>query len=365
MSHELICSWLGLEPREWPPDHYRLLGLPRGEDNTSLIEQRVHERLDKVRCYQMMHPEQATEAMNRLAQAFMCLTEPVAKRAYDMEVLGLAPSQTATATAEAPPPQRDPLAWLYTPVPSGGPQTPFPNSVSPLLIPPLPPPLPATPPPLPETAAAPPTEAPAAAAPPAEPSEPIDPLVQAAESRPARRGLCSRRALYKRVACTRQLVRSWHELGKLVATPKRRLHRSSDIRALQEALDSVRKQLRDFPPLLGEAGQPGYLLFSTGALDTAEVQALTPDQREALGRDWRAGLKLLTAHCEFLRKQVRQQRGWCLRERIARSIRAALSDQPLIVLVLLGLLALNVAVWRYAGAFWNRPATSAPTEIKR
>ena len=27
MDHDLICSWLGLPPRTWPPDHYRLLGL--------------------------------------------------------------------------------------------------------------------------------------------------------------------------------------------------------------------------------------------------------------------------------------------------------------------------------------------------
>ena len=31
MSHELLCSWLSLEPGEWPPNHYRLLGLPLGD----------------------------------------------------------------------------------------------------------------------------------------------------------------------------------------------------------------------------------------------------------------------------------------------------------------------------------------------
>jgi hypothetical protein len=380
MSHELICSWLGLEPHEWPPDHYRLLGLTAGEGNAGLIEQRVHERLDTVRRYQMMHPEQATEAMNRLAQAFVCLTEPAAKQAYDTEVLGLAPQQTATATAEATPPLRDPLEWLYNSQQTVGPQTPMPKTVSPPLLPPVPPPLPVQPPPLPEAAAPPPlpetvtaaplatAPAPAAAAPsppPPEPSEPVDPLVQAAESRAARRGLCSRRALYWRVARTRQLLRSWDELGKCIAAPKRRLARISEIRALQVALETVLKQLRDFPALLGEAGQPGYLLFTTGALHDTEVQALTPDQREGLSRDWKAGLKLLTAHRDFLRKQIRQRRGWCLRERIVRGIRAALSDQPLVVLILLALLAFNVAVWRY-GKVWihDAPVPSTPVQAK-
>src|SRR3954452_23532289 len=89
MSHELICNWLGLPPQQqWPPDHYRLLGLELGEANTERIEERVHQRLDTVRRYQMMHPEEATEAMNRLAQAFVCLTDPSAKKEYDTEVLG-------------------------------------------------------------------------------------------------------------------------------------------------------------------------------------------------------------------------------------------------------------------------------------
>src|SRR5918911_87498 len=117
MNHELICAWLGIPPDQWPPDHYRLLGLPPGEPDPNLIEQRVHERLDAVRRYQMMHPEQATEAMNRLAQAFVCLTEPASKRLYDDALLGARP-------AGAPPPEpepllesRDPLAWLYAPPP--------------------------------------------------------------------------------------------------------------------------------------------------------------------------------------------------------------------------------------------------------
>src|SRR5256885_4677556 len=99
MDHELICTWLGLEPDEWPPDHYRLLGLTLGEEDVSLIEQHVHQRLDTVRCYQMLHPEQATEAMNRLAQAFVCLSEPASKKQYDAGLPGV-----AVAARPAPPP---------------------------------------------------------------------------------------------------------------------------------------------------------------------------------------------------------------------------------------------------------------------
>src|SRR5947209_11463179 len=119
MGHELICGWLGLKPDEWPPDHYRLLGLSPGESDASLIEERVHQRLDTVRCYQMLHPEQATEAMNRLAQAFVCLTEPTAKRLYDASLLGPAvaalstpPTPISAAEADTVIETRDPLSFL-------------------------------------------------------------------------------------------------------------------------------------------------------------------------------------------------------------------------------------------------------------
>ena len=119
MNHDLICSWLGLPSGEWPPDHYRLLGLEPREGDPRLIEQRVHERLDMVRCYQMMHPEQATEAMNRLAQAFVCLTEPLAKRHYDLNVLGLPvppDPPVAIAVAERPSPHATPAPAANTKV---------------------------------------------------------------------------------------------------------------------------------------------------------------------------------------------------------------------------------------------------------
>ena len=67
MSHELICSWLGLPPGSWPPDHYALLGLEVGEGDVQKIEEHVHERLMKVRQYQLSHPDQATEAMKILS----------------------------------------------------------------------------------------------------------------------------------------------------------------------------------------------------------------------------------------------------------------------------------------------------------
>src|SRR5947208_11988874 len=83
MMHEQICQILGVSAEAWPPDHYALLGLKRGERDRQLIEQRVHQRMQQLRSYQLSYPDQATEAMNRLAQAYGCLTDPAARRAYD------------------------------------------------------------------------------------------------------------------------------------------------------------------------------------------------------------------------------------------------------------------------------------------
>jgi hypothetical protein len=87
MTHELICSCLGLSPSRWPPDYYTLLGLERGEADARRIEDHVQERIERLRRYQLTNPEQATEGMNRLAQALVCLTDPVAKQAYDAKLL--------------------------------------------------------------------------------------------------------------------------------------------------------------------------------------------------------------------------------------------------------------------------------------
>ncbi|MBI3986841.1 MAG: hypothetical protein HY343_07980, partial [Lentisphaerae bacterium] len=91
MEPELICKWLELPSESWPPNHYVLLGLPVGETDIRKIEDRVHDRLARLRHYQLHHPDQVTHAMNRLAQAFSCLTDPQAKKVYDASLGASAP----------------------------------------------------------------------------------------------------------------------------------------------------------------------------------------------------------------------------------------------------------------------------------
>jgi hypothetical protein len=117
MMHEQICQILGLSAEAWPPDHYTLLGLKRGESDRQLIEQRVHERMRQLRTYQLSYPDQATEAMNRLAQAYGCLTDPPARQAYDKSLLapGRSEKNLPPLVENGSIDPTDPLAWLFGP----------------------------------------------------------------------------------------------------------------------------------------------------------------------------------------------------------------------------------------------------------
>jgi hypothetical protein len=341
MSHELICSWLGLPLGSWPPDHYRLLGLDPGVDDTALIEQRVHQRIDSVRCYQMRYPEQATEAMRLLARAFDCLTDPAGKKMYDAALLG----PSAVATAEPPAPAvleaRDPLAWLYDPPPARGGATLPPGAAAPsdptitsaptVELPPLPPEKPVDHSP-----------------PPPEVAEPSDPVLEAARSAPARRRINTKRALYRRIVLTRNLIRIWSGIGKYLSSPKRRLNRPSEATDLIALLDEMQHLLRRFPPLMGQAGQPGYLVVTLSQLVIVPTfQTMDLKARRALSDDWKRGSKLLLAHRDFLRQEIRVIRRRSLFLRIARTLNYLPADWPVAcVLLLLALAALGIGFWR-------------------
>jgi hypothetical protein len=351
MSHELICSWLGLPSESWPPDYYRLLGLEPGEGDTALIEQRVHQRIDSVRCYQMRYPEQATEAMRLLARAFDCLTDPIGKKTYDAALLG----PSAVATVEPPHPAvleaRDPLAWLYDPPPLRGGSSSLPAGASepsdPTVIsaPTIElPPLPAI------------THSPVSPLPPTVAAEPLDPVLESARSAPARRRLSTKRALFRRVALTRNLIRTWTLVGKYLASPKRRLNRPSEATDLINLLDEIQDLLRRFPPLMGEAGQPGYLVVTLSQLVIVPTfQTMDLKARRALSDDWKRGLKLLVAHRDFLRQEIRLMHHRGFLTRTAQLLQSLPNDWPVtFFLLIISLVALNVAIWRGDIFSWLR-----------
>src|SRR5262249_147640 len=119
---------------------------------------------------------------------------------------------------------------------------------------------------------------------------------------------------------------------------------------LVSLMEEVEVLLQGFPRLMGEAGQPGYLVITLAQLDQPikSFQTLSPSQREALDRDWQSGHKLLKEHLGFLREEIRAMRKRGPGDRLLRATRSFLNDHPGALLLLLGLLALNIAIWRTA-----------------
>jgi hypothetical protein len=391
MNHELICTWLGLPPGNWPPDHYRLLGLDPGESDVELIEQRVHQRLDSVRRYQMTHPEPATEAMNRLAQAFVCLTDPAARQAYNTEVGIVVRPQTSPANPAIKLPSPSPVAspqplvtisepthestaahvWFYTPGMSG----PDAISLPPLRTAPLASPevqplvevlsLPAVPEvilvvsgtpemPIPEMPAVEVVELPVVQEP-IRQIEPIERTVTQAMSLGAiRRRLGTRRQLYERILHTRRLQRMWHKLGKFLDNPNPKqplsVRETSDLYKLIQKLDVT---IDDFP-LLAEPGQPGYLILSLIRVEKSNRPKLEYALRESLCRDWKTATKFLEAYRDFLRKEVAQSRSWSRKQRLLREFRGWINEQPSIALGVLwvAFVAIVLAFWRSYIDLW-------------
>ncbi len=346
MSDDLICTWLRLPAGNWPPDHYVLLGLPPGEGDHNRIQAAVHERLEWLRCYQLTHPDQVTAAMNRLAQAFTCLTDPDAKKAYDAELFPetiVAPSEPALTAAPAVPAvvpsSADPLGWLFGPWnESAG--TPVeataagPAPVSESAPAALPQPANGTAQPTATAVSTPPAPEPAPKA-----------VFNMAHSAAAQRGLGTRRALAQRIAQTRQLLAAWRQVGKHLGDSEHKLTRRSEAIDLVQQLAAIREGLRQFPPLLGQAGQPGYSVIALARQQqiVQTFQGLLPSQRLVLAQHWQTGLDLLTTHRRFLRDEWRQRRRQGPLVRTACACQHWLLEHPGPWLILLGLLALNLA----------------------
>jgi hypothetical protein len=316
VDFDRLCSWLGLPPGSWPPEHYALLELPRGAGDVAEVEARVLDRMEQLRPHQLLHPELVTEGMNRLAQALVCLTDPVARAAHD-RALGLPPGPVEAADGE-PEPSAEPGA-------------------APLLE--LPPESPAT-----EVDFAP------GLRPPGEPQQPPhevirerepDPLAYPAEPRAAygvvpeelpprpayevvpddelrepeflpdegegraraESAAVSRRAIYRQLAAVRRALRAWEGLRPVLGTPAEALVTPAAVLLFVRALADARAALPGVAHF-GAPGAPGGTVAALVRLPHAlhAVRALLPAQRQAVARDWRRGFAALARERRRLRE---------------------------------------------------------------
>lgn len=79
-----LHKWLGIPPREQPPDHYRLLGLKRFESDSEVIDFAADKHLSYLHRFDNgEYAEQAAEVANRVSQARLCLIDPNKRARYD------------------------------------------------------------------------------------------------------------------------------------------------------------------------------------------------------------------------------------------------------------------------------------------
>lgn len=77
-------KWLGIPPKDQPPNHYRLLGIAHFEDDPDVIENAATRQMAHVRTYQSgKHSADSQRILNELTAAKLCLLQAEKKRVYD------------------------------------------------------------------------------------------------------------------------------------------------------------------------------------------------------------------------------------------------------------------------------------------
>ena len=95
--------WLGIQPHDQPPHHYRLLALSLFESNPDVIDEAADRQMACVRMKQGgQYAALAAKLLNELTAARICLLDPAKKRAYDAALR----EQQAAAQGAADPSRR-------------------------------------------------------------------------------------------------------------------------------------------------------------------------------------------------------------------------------------------------------------------
>jgi hypothetical protein len=349
MGQELLSAWLDVPPSPWPPNHYALLGLAPGQADTDEIEQRVLERMESLRRYQLTHPEPVTEGMNLLAQAMICLTDPAARREYDRS-LGVtsapadarAPSRSEPAQEEAavidlPPPTE----FVYSEDLEEPPvREPLPDAIIPELV--------EEPLPLPDE------EDDEERDEEFDDEEPLElPLVDdedwAEPSEPTPHDQRQyRRGIYGELVRIRRVLEIWGRLRNYLDEPEKAFTRRTETVAFMTCLSDLRPLLGTVHNLIGEAGQPGHLVavLSRQQLVVEMFRSLLPSQREALSQDCRSAHYVLLDRYDDLRDEVRRLTAKGFSRRVWRPLMRHLVARPEWFLLMIGMAALAIAFLR-------------------
>src|SRR5687768_17299414 len=83
-SFDPYYNWLGIPPRDQPPNHYRLLGLELFEANPDVIQNASDRQMAHLRTFSTSkRAAMAQTLLNQVAAAKLCLLDPIRKIQYD------------------------------------------------------------------------------------------------------------------------------------------------------------------------------------------------------------------------------------------------------------------------------------------
>jgi len=104
-SFDPYYKWLGIKPKDQPPNHYRLLGVEMFESDEDVIENAADQRMRHMRSLQSgANAEASQHILNEVAAARVCLTDPVKRSEYDEKLKNSRPVAHAALPPQAPPP---------------------------------------------------------------------------------------------------------------------------------------------------------------------------------------------------------------------------------------------------------------------
>ncbi|MCX7666772.1 MAG: hypothetical protein N2112_14650 [Gemmataceae bacterium] len=367
---------MNLPSGPWPPDYFTLLELSHEETSPEEIEERVFVRMERLRKYQITHPEVVSEGMNLLAKAMDTLTDPVNRQSY---LLALGIESRAAHPPDDSIPNLLPLDEPVFPDKEGDVnENPIPSNLpseledaealllepidldeideeneaeeeeisqaiilpqlEPLVVPP--PPLPrrfpqfgsveSSPPPLPKRSA------------PFKSEEDSFPLHLVFD----RNRVQSPRQLYRERARLRRCLEAWELAYPFLAEPTRSFQRPSDRIRQHQAIEAVKNCLPDVIEFLPDTQQSLLVSLMKRPDGVNVVQTLLPSQRESLAKSFRRIHYDLTEYAFYLRQQVQRRHERDFVRTYLGPLGYMINRYPEILMFPLALLSLIIAIWR-------------------
>ncbi len=117
--------WLGIPPKDQPPNHYRLLGIELYENDPEVIATAADQRMVHLKTFQGgANSANSQRLLNEVSAARLCLLSAAAKAAYDAQLRTALGARSQRRSDQQParlrspswrerfPPSPSRLAWM-------------------------------------------------------------------------------------------------------------------------------------------------------------------------------------------------------------------------------------------------------------